>query len=409
MSEPLHADSRIEARPAEGDLSDRDAYLQQVMLDALSYARQRNYTGYDYFDGMSSRLLRALPVENKWLNIAVQESIKRAPVNVRPLFLVEQRRNFKGSALFTMANETAYQLTGDRTYLDQARHLADWLVDEQSEDFAGFCGGHRHQMQQLRELRPANTPNVVPTSYGVKSLLRMATYDDDYGETAHTAERFVVDELDYTELDGGARIVYQPLFDGDFYTLNGGAVGARLLVDLYDHFGADRHLDRARQLLDYIATKQAAVGGWAYRDPPSASHLSMDNHHNGFIVESYQRYHEVAGDQRYEETLDRALSFYRDQLFEADGAPNWDERSSYPRDIHAATQGIIVFSKAGDFGFVRRIVDWVLANLYAGEGQFYYQQRRFYTKRFTLMRWCQAWMAYALSVYFEERYGGGET
>ena len=135
----------------------------------------------------------------------------------------------------------------------------------------------------------------------------------------------------------------------------------------------------------------------------------MDNHHNGFIVESYQRYHEVAGDQRYEETLDRALSFYRDQLFEADGAPNWDERSSYPRDIHAATQGIIVFSKAGDFGFVRRIVDWVLANLYAGEGQFYYQQRRFYTKRFTLMRWCQAWMAYALSVYFEERYGGGET
>jgi len=30
---------------------------------------------------------------------------------------------------------------------------------------------------------------------------------------------------------------------------------------------------------------------------------------------------------------------------------------------------------------------------------FYYQKNKFYTKRFTLMRWCQAWMAYAMSEY----------
>jgi hypothetical protein len=370
-----------------------------LLSDTLEYARRRDYIGYDYFDGMSSRLLQTLPVDNQWLNLVVQEGIKRAPVNVRPLFLVEQRQSFKGTALFAMANLTAYECTDDERYLDEATSLADWLIDNRSEGYSGFCGGHRHAMQQLDELRPAETPNVIPTSYAVKALLRLAVHDERYAEVARTAADFLVEDLRYTDLDGGARIVYQPHYTGEFYTLNGGAIGARLLVDLYDYFGDEEYRERAAALLDYLATKQTDLGGWMYRDPPSASHLSMDNHHNGFIVESYLHYHEVTGETRYEETLAKALSFYRDVLFDPDGAPNWDESHSFPRDIHAVAQGILVFTKAGETAFARRILDWALANLYAGSGQFYYQQRRFYTKRFTLMRWCQAWMAYAIAEY----------
>ncbi len=382
-----------------------------LLEDTLAYARQRDYTGPDYFDGMSSRVLRALPAEHKWLNIAVQEGIKRAPVDLRPLFLVEQRQSFKGSALFAMANRTAADLTGDDLYDDEADYLLDWLLEHSSEDrapgYAGFCGGHRHAMQLLDEYREAEVPNVIPTSYATKALCRDADRDDRYAEAARSAADFLVEDLRYTELDTGARIVYQPEYDGEFYTINGGAIGARLLVDLYDRFGDERHLERATALLDHIATRQTDLGGWTYRDPPSASHLSMDSHHNGFVIESFLRYQEATGEERYADTLDRALSFYRTRLFEPNGAPNFDESSRYPRDIHAATQGVIVFAMAGDTAFSRRILDWVLANLYAGDGQFHYQRRRFYTKRFTLMRWCQAWMAYAISAYLEATAAGG--
>jgi hypothetical protein len=34
---------------------------------------------------------------------------------------------------------------------------------------------------------------------------------------------------------------------------------------------------------------------------------------------------------------------------------------------------------------------------YNKKGYFYYQKKRFYTKRFTLMRWCNGWMSRALS------------
>lgn len=371
----------------------------ELLEQTLQYARLRNYTGYDYFDGMSSGVLQAIPIESKWLNILVQEGIKRSPVNVRPLFLVEQRQNFKGSALFAIANTTAYERSGNDLYKREATSLADWLVEHQNNQFTGFCGGHRHEMQQLRERRPANTPNIVTTSYAVKALLRVSTLDVDHLATAESAAQFIDDALEYHTVDKGALIKYHPLENGDYVTINGVAVGARLLVDLYDYLGDTQYLEQATKLLDYVVTHQTDLGGWMYREPASASHLSMDNHHNGFIIEALLRYKEVADSDRYEEELDQALTFYKQTLFESDGAPNWDEHNRFPKDIHAAAQGIILFSMAGDTDFAGRILQWTLENLYGGHGQFYYQKRRYYTKRFTLMRWCQAWMAYALACY----------
>jgi hypothetical protein len=46
-----------------------------------------------------------------------------------------------------------------------------------------------------------------------------------------------------------------------------------------------------------------------------------------------------------------------------------------------------------------KIVDWAIRNMYDPSGRFYYQQTRYITKRFTLLRWCNAWMARALCSY----------
>lgn len=379
------------ARPVAGHPPD------DLLEQTLQYAREREYVGWDYFDGMSSRVLRALPIENKWLNLAIQEGIKRAPVNLRPVLRVERRRNFKGSALFAMANASAFEHTGDERYVDEVIDLADWLVGAQSEDYRGFCGGHRHAMQQLRERRPANTPNVVTTSFATRALLRAAEFDPRYFDVARSVERFLDHALAYRETAHGATIHYHPLEDGSYETINGTAMGARLYTDLYAAFDEDRYRERAAKLLDHVVAHQTDIGGWTYRIPASSSHLSMDNHHNGFIVEALLRYRQVTGEDRHSPAIDRALSFYRNQLFEPNGAPNWDERRRYPRDIHAATQGIITFAVADEPEFSRSILRWVLEHLYAGHGRFYYQKRRCYTKRFTLMRWCQAWMAYAVA------------
>ena len=369
-----------------------------LLVDTLAYARERQYVGWDYGDGMSSRVLRALPVENKWLNLVVQETIKRSPLNVRPLFRVEQRRNFKGTALFAMANVTAYELTGDESYLGEARALVDWLLEAYPKGYSGFCLTHPHDLQGLHRVVTAGTPGVVGTTYGVMALLRVAAYvDGPYGDVAETAADFVLQDLGYQEEEGIARINYRTADTGGHYTLNANALGARLLIDLYERTGKQELRDASRKILRYVASEQTDVGGWYYRDPPSASHLSMDSHHNGFIIESFQRYRAVTGSTAFDDVLETALQFYRDVLFEPSGAPNFEEDRAYPRDIHAAAQGILVFTYAGDLAFARRILEWTRANLYAGDGRFFFRQQRFYTKRHVLMRWCEAWMAYAIS------------
>jgi uncharacterized protein YyaL (SSP411 family) len=350
---------------------------------------------------MSSKILQSLPVDNKWLNLAFQEGCKRAPINIRPLLLVEQRQNHQGTALFSLAYSNLYDLTGRREFAEESSELSDWLLDNRIEGHDGYCGAHPHEIQDLSKKTSAHTADVVSTSYGVKALLQTPARSSKYEQTARTAADFLRNDLEYSREPVGASINYKPCFSPDHVTLNANALGARLLLDIYERFEERSLLNLAENLLRYVADKQTHAGGWVYREPPDASHVSMDNYHNGFIIESFLRHRELVGRSMFGDTLDTAVQFYRDQLYEDTGAPRWDEQHTYPRDIHAAAQGIVTFTKANRDEFAERVLDWTIENLYAGDGQFYYQQTRWQTKRFTLMRWCQAWMSYALSVYLQ--------
>ena len=393
-------------------IPEESKHYLEVLRNALAYARANDYAGWDYVDGMSSKVWKSLPIDYKWANIAFQEVVKRSPPTVRRLLLVEQRRNYMGGALFAVANRNLHDLgmateghSDNRVdYLAEMTRLLDWLVESKKPGYSGFGVGHQHDIQDLQGFAEANTPDAVVTSYAVRALVRGACLDQTYPEVARTSADLLFEDLNYREFDDGtARITYSQNHPERYYTLNAGALGARLLVDLYDHFGTDRYRESARALLDYIVDRQQPVGGWKYRDPPSASHLSMDTHHNGFILECLQRYQEVTGERRYEDAIASSLWFHRTVLFDPDGAPNFDEQQSYPRDSHACAQGILVFSYAGEFEFARRILEWTLENLYDGDGRFYFRKTGLYTRRITLMRWSQAWMAYAISEYLIER------
>ena len=66
-----------------------------------------------------------------------------------------------------------------------------------------------------------------------------------------------------------------------------------------------------------------------------------------------------AVDDRYAGVVDDALAFYR-TVFDASGAPDWDEESASSRDVHARAQGVPVLSYASDDVFARRILNWTL-------------------------------------------------
>ncbi|MGH7463146.1 MAG: antibiotic ABC transporter permease, partial [Longimicrobiales bacterium] len=134
-------------------------------------------------------------------------------------------------------------------------------------------------------------------------------------------------------------------------------------------------------------------------DPPADSHIRHDNYHTGFILDALHRYMAASGDRSHLGRYETGLRFYAEKLFNGDGSPRWMSDADYPHDIHGAAQGILTFSRhmAEWPGLALRIADWSLANMYDPEGRFYYQDRRWGRKKFTLLRWCNGWMALALS------------
>jgi len=372
---------------------------EKILSDTLNYSRKRDYIGWDKHDGMSSKIRKKLPFETKWTNLFFQEVIKRAPINLRPVFLVEQRPSPKGLCLFTIANLNAFEVIGNEQYKEEGQKLIDRVVSHDLEGYDGFCLYHNHQLQGLSKKTEIGTPGIVGTSFGVKALLRASDLDKSYTELARSADNYVKSELHPKRIGTMIKVSYKPTEKTENYTLNANALAARMYIDLYDYFKIERYKRISKGILEFVTSRQTEQGGWMYTDPPSASHLSMDNYHNGFIIESILRYKDVTRSNKFDESLYKGLEFYKEILYENNGSPNWDEKNKYPKDIHAAAEGIVTFTEAGDMEFAKKILDWTLDNLYAGNGRFYYQKNKFYTKRFTLMRWCQAWMAYAISRY----------
>ena len=152
-----------------------------------------------------------------------------------------------------------------------------------------------------------------------------------------------------------------------------------------------------------MVDKQTPYGAWYYSHPPSGSHITHDNYHTGFILDAILDYSEASGDDRFMESYRTGLEFYADRLFLANGAPKWMHDKDFPHDIHGAAQGILSFARAGSLHpdylrLAEKIADWTLLHLYdEASGRFFYQVGRFRSKRFTLMRWCNGWMTWALA------------
>jgi hypothetical protein len=100
----------------------------------------------------------------------------------------------------------------------------------------------------------------------------------------------------------------------------------------------------------------------------------------------------------------RGLEFYATRLFLRNGAPMFESHRVYPHDIVACAQGIVTFAQGARLdplwlGQAERVTRWTVEHMYHPTGRFYYQRSRLFVRRYTLMCWCQAWAAYALSEY----------
>jgi len=378
--------------------------IQDVFSNVVAFSQKENWTGYNKFDGLESPLFRALSFHNKWIKLAFSQLVMRAPINLRPLLGIPKLKNAKGFALYSMALIDMYQFNKDPACLTEAKTLLDWLVENPSPGFDAPCWGYPFGWQDIGFYAPPNFPNRVVTCFVCNALMKgyRATKQQNYLDTVRGCTAFLTKAPKVLYESGEMKCLsYVPSEKINWVVMDVSVLTGAVLASVYRETGEAALAEEAKKLVHYVVDKQTPEGAWFYSHPAKDSHIGHDNYHTGFILDAIESYMRDSGDSSYREVHEKGLAFYSDKLFLENGAPRWMSSQTYPLDIHGAAQGIITFSKIPKYRHLAtKTLEWTLKNLYHPEGRFYYQKRKFFTKKFTLMRWCNGWMLRAIGAWF---------
>jgi len=381
--------------------------IEQALDRTLDYCRSQDYAGYNKYDALDSPILSKISFGNSYLRLIYSQLIMRSPVNIRPLVLIPKTRNPKGVALFAAAFLDLYRARGNSIYLDQAKQLLEWLQLNYSQGFTGVCWGYQYPWQDVGFFAPAHLPNRIVTCFVSTTFLDAyeVTTESAYLNIARSAADFILkDPKILYENENMKCLSYVPDERISWVVMDVSALCAALLARLGNILHDRFLLQEAKKLISYVVDKQTDYGAWFYTHPAKANRLKMhDNYHTGYILDAILDYASYSGDTAFLPNYFHGLDYYYRYLFLPNGAPKWMNNKTYPFDVHGSAQGIITFLKAAHVDekyerFAVRIAEWAIEHMQNKKhGFFYYQQTRYFKKRFTIMHWSNGWMARALS------------
>lgn len=381
--------------------------IRNSLEKALAYSERRDYAGYSKFDALNSPFAETLFGWSFIGRLLITQLVNRSYLHLRPLLGVRKSRNPKGIANFTKAYCNLFVLRKEPRYRSKAVELADWLLLNHSGaegNFSGLCWGYNFPWQSPGFFAPRHFPNCIVTVFAGEALLKLsaAVKDEKYLAAAEDAALFILRDLPVLEENSEIKCIGYVTEGLRWKVININAVAAGFLAKLWRITKKERYADNARKMIAWVIRQRTDYDAWHYTVPPGASGIGHDNYHTGGILDGIIDYMINVGDESFKDIYLRALDFYRNRLFEPDGAPRLTSDKKYPFDIHGAAQGIITFAKAAHYDgkeldVARKIADWAIVNMQDEDGHFYYRKHRCFTRKECLMRWNNSWMSWALS------------
>lgn len=377
------------------------------------YCEQENFKGWDPYDGLNSKLFQATPLKHsKFARLAWIQLFKRNPINLRPLFKVPKEYNPKGIGLFLTGYCNLYKIaesgitdfgTQDEI-LEKINHLANLLIELQSEGYSGSCWGYNFDWQNRVFFQPKHIPTVVVTSFCGESLFNAyeITENEEYLNTALSSCDFITQDLNRTKIDGEDFIFsYSPKDNSQVY--NASLLGAKLLAKGYSYTENEEWLNLSKRATNTIVSKQGEDGSWIYGEAKVQDWV--DSFHTGFNLECIWKVMQNINTPDFQKSFEKGMQYYLDTFFLKSGKPKYYNNRTYPIDIHSPAQLIATLSTASLLRNHRDLADkvltWTIKNMQAQEGYFYYQLKKIISSKIPYIRWAQAWMFYALTEYLK--------
>jgi len=382
------------------NLQEDTTIAKSTALKLLAYCRTNNWVGYDPYDALNSRVFRTLPfLDFRLARLVLTQSVKRCPVNLRPLLLVPKTPNPKGIALF-LSSLVRLSRCGWAEADGMIGPMAAKLLSLRSPGESRACWGYNFDWQQRTVLVPKGSPNIICSTSAGNALLDAYEQAPEpaWLSAAVSAAEFILNDL-YWRRDGSkASFSYTILGRDEIHNAN--LLGAAFLCRVGRLSGERRFIEPALEAARYSVARQHNDGSWHYGEAPSQQWI--DNFHTGFNLVALRRICEYGQTAEFESSLRRGFDFFRTHFFRKDGAPRYFHDATYPIDIHSVAQSLITLTELRDLGednvdLARAVLGWALRNMWDRRGFFYFQKHPRFTVRTSFMRWSQAWMLLALA------------
>jgi len=382
--------------------SDAKARIWASIVQLNNWLEKNDYHGYDTFDGLSAKFLRPFTFETKYLRIALQQAVRRFPLNLRPLLRIPKSRSSKGMGFLAKGFVRLQQATGDKAWGEKAEFALQWLVENQVKGLSGACWGNHFDYQSRGFYMPKGMPTVVWTSLIGHAFLD--AYDhlqkEKYLEVAVSACEHILRDLEtYPESADAVCISYVPTLKS--WVHNANTLGGSLLARTYSYTRNEVYRALAQKALQYTANHQRANASWYYGEA-SNTHW-VDNFHTAYVLDCFKYYKMGTGDTRFDEQLNAGYQYWKMTFFLPDGTPRYYDYKTLPLDIQCSSQAIdtLVFFHDQDpesVSLALKVANWTIENMQDSTGYFYY--RRYSSQivnKTPTLHWGQATMLCALA------------
>lgn len=395
--------------------------IAKAFIKLKSYCEREKYKGWDPYDGLNSKIFQKIPFLKKSaiFRLVMIQGFKRNPINLRRIALIPKEYNPKGIGLFlsgycnlyeaVVKNKNLENILGRRDeLLSEINFLANLLISLRSKGaYHGACWGYNFDWQARRLfLFPKYTPTVVATNFCATALIDAyeITKKPRYLEVALSSAEFVVNDLNRTTYKKGFLFSYSPLVGNDT-VYNASLLGSKLLSYCYKYTGNDQYRQLAEKSISACCSGQKENGSWSYGMLPVQSWV--DSFHTGYNLDALIAYRNITGDNKYDHNLSKGFEYYIENFFEFDGTPKYYNNKLYPIDIHCPAQLIITLTRLGKINtysdLAEKVLRWTINNMQSKEGYFYYQIKKRWSSKISYMRWSNAFMFNALSLYIKEK------
>src|SRR5690348_16500762 len=144
--------------------------IKTAIRKLVAYCQANDWAGYDPYDALNSRILAAVPIlSTKLPRLVLTQVLKRSPVNIRPLLLIEKKQNPKAIGLFLSAllNLSKAGLLDQESLVEK---MIERLIALRSQGLPYWCWGYSFPWQTRTIIVPAGAPNLVCTCFVASAL-----------------------------------------------------------------------------------------------------------------------------------------------------------------------------------------------------------------------------------------------